>query len=299
LPFTPLTITEVEVEPSPRLGSSRIYLCAAAGTALGILFGVAVASSSWLPGWLSEAGRTAKLGVPVLTPVPHGQPPVRGAEAAIQPSGPKDFGSLNAISAGLKGHLVANFTDRPTYRLVLEPADPAQRAGFALAVTSSPHPLSVGFQLIDSTGAVLCGQDVVVRFDAARAAALNAAGGVGAAGAGASLQSVEQLEAQEMARERGRDVFENEIGDGGQIAALNAEGAIPCSPQAYQSAASWSFSANFPSVSEQAEMVKREADTAASQKPPPAHKLDTTKKPEAHKVTAALEEFDLPKGAGR
>jgi hypothetical protein len=277
LRLSPLTITEVAIKPSPLLGPNKIYLYAAAGTAVGILLGVAIASSLSLPGWLARAGGTTKA--------------AGSSAAANAPRGPKDFGSVNAIVTGLKGHLTTEWNEKPSYKMVIEPSDPAQQAGFALALISSPRPLSIGFQLLDSTGAVLCGQDVVVRYDAARAAALNAANGSNSgpktAGAPAAADdAIDGLEAQEMAqetaRERGRDIFENEIGDNGQIEAIDAQGAMPCSMQAYNSATSWSFSADFPSVAEQAESLKRETQIEATQKAAPARKPGSGKKPEAH-----------------
>jgi hypothetical protein len=278
LPLKPLTITEVEIEPAPLLGPSKIYFYAAAGTAFGILFGAAIAASLWLPNWLAQPSAMANAGVP--------------APAPVAPQGPRDFGSVKAIVAGLNGHLTTEWREKPTYTLVIEPSAPAQQPGFALAVTGSPRPLSVGFQLLDRTGAVVCGQDVVVRYDASRAA-LNAASGnsdsrnnapktAGTQGSAAAGDAQGRLEAEEMSRERGRDIFENEIGDDGQIEAIDAQGAIPCSKQAYDSAAAWSFSADFPSLAEQAELLKRETETEATQKAAPARKPETGKKAEAH-----------------
>jgi hypothetical protein len=279
LPLKPLTITEVEIEPAPLLGPSKIYFYAAAGTAFGILFGAAIAASLWLPNWLAQPSAMANAGVP--------------APAPVAPQGPRDFGSVKAIVAGLNGHLTTEWREKPTYTLVIEPSAPAQQPGFALAVTASPRPLSVGFQLLDRTGAVVCGQDVVVRYDASHAAALNAANPnsdaknnasktAGTQGSAEAEEALGRVEAQEMSRERGRDIFENEIGDDGQIVAIDAQGAMPCSKQAYDSAASWSFSADFPSVAEQADLLKRETETEATQKAAPARKPETGKKAEAH-----------------
>jgi len=291
--FSSLTITEVEIEPSPVLGKSRIYLFAAAGAALGVLLGVAAATSSSLPGWLAQLRGAAKAGnpAPAAGTLSAGTlaavAPGTVALTAVAPRGPRDFGSVNAIVAGLRGHLTADWNGKATYRLAIEPSDPAQQAGFAMAVAGSQRPLSVGFQLMDSTGAVLCGQDAVVRFDAARAAANSAAGKDGAVSRSGS-SALEQLEAQETARESGRDIFENEIGDDGQIAAIDAQGSMPCSQQAYASAASWSFSADFPSVAEQAEMLKQQTQTTAEQKGAPARKPASGKKADAHRLTVGI-----------
>lgn len=289
LPMARLTITEARVEAEARvesrrnlvLGSSKIYYYAAAGTVFGLLMGVAVGASLWIPNWMGVPKAPMKAAAaPVLAPAPHGS---------------RDFGTVNAIAAGLKGHLVTEWQDKPTYRLAIEPADAANQAGFALTVAGSPRPLSVAFQLLDSTGAVLCGADVVVRYNAARPALTATEGKTGPAQSPAELA---RLEAQESARERGRDIFENEIGDDGQIAAIDAQGEMPCSAQAYQSAASWSLSPDFPSVAEQAELLKQQTESTAAQKTAPSHKTSTVKKPEAGDTTAMLDGFVAPP-AGR
>ncbi len=283
--FTPLTITEAPVDRAPSkllLGKSSVYSYAVAGTLVGVLAGVAIGTSTWIPGWLNSKTTPA-------TPHP--------AAIAAPPGGPKDLGSVNAIAAGLKGRLVTEWHEKPSYRLLIEPSDPARQEEFALAVTSSPRPLSVAFQLVDSTGTALCGQDVVLRFDAERAAMGAAAGG--ASQAQPTSAEIDQLKAQESARERGRDIFDNEIGDNGQITGLDARGEMPCSAQAYQSAASWTLAPDFPSVAEQAELLKQQTESTAAQKAAPAHKPETGKKTEVHKLTASLDGFLLPKPAGR
>jgi len=285
--LSPLTITEVVVPGEParvrRLGKSRIYYFAAAGAISGILAGVAAATNAWIPAWIgSETGNSG----------------VSAAVVAALPRGPRDFGSARAITSGLTGRLVTEWRDRPSYRLLIEPSDPAQQQEFALAVTDSPRPLSVALQLVDASGNALCGQDVVVRFDAERAA-LNAAGANGAsAGPAPAPAALEQVKAQESARENGREIFDNQIGDDGQITGLNAQGQMPCSLQAYETAASWNLSPDFPSIAEQAELLRAQTESTA-QKTAPAHKPETDKKPEVHKLTASLDGFLLPKAAVR
>lgn len=292
LPAATLTITEVEVAPSVALGKSNILLFAVAGAALGIVLGIGAAASLSLPQRIARA-HTASAKT-------HSQPDhtqdgkVQPAEAqahevqsAIAQPGPKDLGSAAFDAAGLTGRLTADWNDKATYQLAIEPANPAQQAGFSLAVAGSPKPLSVSFQLMDAKGAVLCGQEAIVRFSPSR-------------GATAQTGSAEltQLEAQEAVRERGHDIFENEIGDEGEIAGINAKGAMPCSMQAFASAKSWSFSADFPSVAEQAELLKQVHPATA---PKSAHsaKPGSEKKAEAHKLTASLESFVLPRPPDR
>lgn len=285
IPVKPLTITEVKIEPARGIGISNIYYYAAAGTGFGLLAGVVFATTAWNLHWKSTPQGPAK--------------PANAAAIASGPRGPRDFGSVSAIASGLKGHLTTDWQEKPSYRLVIEPSDPARQGEFALAVTGSTRPLSVAFQLVDSTGNALCGQDVVVRFDAARAA-LNAPAATNGAARNEPMQAaLDQLRAKELARENGRDIFDNEIGDDGQIAALNAQGQMPCSAQAYQNAASWTLAPDFPSVAEQGELVKQQTESTASQKVAPARKTSAGKKPEVHKVTASLDGFVAPSAAGR
>lgn len=284
LSFTPLTITEVEVEPSLVLGTSKIYLFAVAGTALGILCGVVFATTSWLPGRL--AGWRYQV------------PSAVQAEAATKgPHGPRDFGSVKAIAAGLKAHLKTDGKDNPSYSLEIEPGDLEQQPGFAMAVTAPPRPMSVAFQLLDSTGTVLCGKDIVVRFDAARAAAARAqaARNAEAAANGEPIEPVEQMEAREQVRERGRDIFGIEIDRDGQISAITAQGKMLCSNQDYEHAVSWNLTPDFPSVSEQIALAKQDAGPKDAQ----AHKSSSAKSKEARKETAQLDGLLMPAAARR
>ena len=287
LPAEPLTITEVEIEPSPVLGKSNIYLCAVIGALVGVLAGIALAASLALPQRIGRQKAVAGKNAPLLS--------LGAAQAAAVdlPAGPRDFGTAEAKEAGLRGHLTAEWKETASYRLVVEPMESEVQPGFELAVAGSKRPLSVGFQLMDAAGTVLCRQNAVVRFDAARSAAFQKPASV--SGTQADLAS---LQAAETAREHGHDVFENEIGSKGEIAAIEAEGALPCTRQAYAGAAGWSLSADFPSVAEQAELV-RQAHPSAVQKAAHSPKSGAEKKTEPHKLTASLDSFVVPKGPGQ
>ena len=65
-------------------------------------------------------------------------------------------------------------------------------------------------------------------------------------------------------REQGRDVFQNQAGADGKVVAIQAQGDIPCSAKAYEKAANWSFSPNFPSLAEQMEGLKRQQELEAN-----------------------------------
>jgi hypothetical protein len=197
-----------------------------------------------------------------------------------------DLGVARYNAAGLKGHLFVEWDKRLKYRLTIEPEDPDRQAGFALAVTSSPRPLSVNLQLQDSEGFVLCGKVILLKFDARGAAALEAPApaAVPDAAAPSSNQPAtsqpatsqpaqatdySKQDAQEAAREKGQDLFQNQTGTDGQIAGLGAQGEIPCSKSAYQKAMLWSFTPDFPSLAEQDALVKRQQDILNPPPPPP------------------------------
>ena len=83
--------------------------------------------------------------------------------------GSTDLGYVTSSPYGLKGHLLAKWTNRVEYHLSVEPANPGQRAAFAYVVNNSPRPLSVEIQLKDALGQVLCGNTIVLKFDPRKA----------------------------------------------------------------------------------------------------------------------------------
>jgi hypothetical protein len=216
----------------------RVYASAAVGC--GILFGVVFAAVSW------RMGNT---------------------------DGPYDFGSVTSSAVGLKGRLFAKWDKQLTYRLALEASDPGRKAGFALAVAHPPRPLSINVQLNDGKGFALCSWDILLKYDARDTAVLAASSpGTQAGKMDAAIVSKNQpaqaidfarLNAEEQQREQGKDIFQNEIGPDGQIAAINAQGEAPCSKKAYESTSYWSLSSNFPSLAEQDELRKRQLEAQA------------------------------------
>src|SRR5579863_7096753 len=210
---------------------TRVYASAAVG--LGILFGITVAIISWN---MSTA------------------------------TGPYDMGSVLSSGPGLKGHLFLEWDRTLKYRLSFEPSDPDHLAGFSLVAANSPRPLSVNLQLQNAEGFILCTKDVLVKYDARNAAALAARDPTALEGYpdkadlfGGRLtpgMDFAPLDAMEAARERGKDIFQNQIGPGGQVEAIKAEGVLPCTAKAYQATTSWSFTSNFPSLAEQDELRK-------------------------------------------
>jgi len=209
LPF----LNEAWKERLRKFAENPVRVYAAAGIGLGILFGIfAVAIISHLEG---DEGRY-------------------------------DRGVAHSSAAGLKGHLFVEWDKKVKYRLTIEPEDAERQAGFALAVSSSPRPLSVNVHLQDSQGFELCSGNVLLKFDARSAEALTATASQSsavkadpaAAPTDQSAQSTDyaKLDAQEAAREKDQDLFQNQTGPDGVISAIAAQGAIPCSKRAYQKA---------------------------------------------------------------
>ncbi len=233
--------SEVAVAHSPVFQPAKsapglIYIYPAIAVALGLLVGVGVAITAGGP-----AGRTGKY----------------------------DLGPVKFDSAGLKGDLVLNWNKKLGYRLAVEPSDPMRNAEFSQVVSNPPRPLSVAIQLKDSGGYVLCIKTIVLKYDPRQAAAGTESARIVSASQPAQTDEMARLEAKEMERERGQDIFRNETGQDGQIQSISAEGEIPCSNEAYADTASWSFSPDFPSVGEQASLLQREKDDPAN--PDAAH----------------------------
>ena len=189
-----------------------------------------------------------------------------------------DLGSVISSAPGLKGHLWIEWDKKVAYRLTIEPSDPDYKAGFAHAVARPPRPLSIQIHLQDFQGFVLCSREIVLRYDArnAEAQAASTPDSQGektdAAIQPAQILDFAKLGAQEAARERDHEVFQNQIGPDGQIAAIGAHGELPCSKRAYERTANWSFTPDFPSLAEQDQSLKRpqELQTGAARPSSPA-----------------------------
>lgn len=242
-PPTPrIPFSELWMERIRKFAESQTRVYAAAGVGMGILLGVVIAGIFWLTG----------------------------------NPGPYDLGTATSSVAGLKGHLYAKWDKKLEYRLTIEPSSQDQQAGFALAVARSPRPLSIQIHLQDSQGFQLCSGEILLKYDARNALPVDAsntetpAGKMDADSLSGDLpaQIIKDADsaAQEVTREQGKDVFQNQAGANGQIAAISAEGEIPCSRRAYRNIVSWSFLPVFPSVAEQGELLaqqKEEQDRAA------------------------------------
>lgn len=197
-----------------------------------------------------------------------------------------DMGPGIVAVDGLRGHLETRWegdrkTGRLAYQLRIEPMEDRWQAGFSHVVLSPPMPMSVNVRLLDSTGFALCGKEVDFRFDPRTAGAPIAIAAVASndkkmskAERTAAIEAARQSEltrrqAEEVARERGKDVFQNQIATDGQVSAVNVQGALPCSPDQYRRADYWDFNTNFPSLEQQAVLLDPKA--ARKEFDPPDH----------------------------
>jgi hypothetical protein len=191
------------------------------------------------------------------------------------PDGRYDMGLVNSAATGLNGRLFLQWDKKLQYRLTLEPSYTDQQAEFATTVANSQQPLSVQINLLDFKGFVLCSKDILLKYNARNEQL---------------TQGAEEL--QETARERGKDLFQNQTGSDGRIAAINAHGDLPCSAKDYEKALSWSFTTNFPSLAEQDELLKHQKAAEAGKGGPSAEEIAERKKTAA-KVSAKLASFSV------
>jgi hypothetical protein len=212
--------------------SVRTNFYAAVSVGLGILCGIAVAAISW-----------------------H----------VTNPAGPYDLGSVTSSAVGLKGRLLTKWDKKLQYHLTFEPGAPQQLKEFAAAIESSPRPLSIGIQLTDAQGFVLCSKTVLIKYDSRNAEPREGQTETGTVAGDPPVRGSEAQPAdtQEGVREQGSDVFTNELGPDGQITSISAQGDLPCSASAYENAVAWSFSPDFPSVAEQDALLHHLDEKAA------------------------------------
>ena len=141
--------------------------------------------------------------------------------------------------------------------------------------------MSVNIRLLDSTGFALCGKEIDFPFNPQNAAVPVTVSAVGANGKKLSLaernaamqaarqSQVPQMQAAETTREHGKDIFQNQTAADGQVAAINAQGTLPCSPDQYKRANYWDLNTNFPTLDEQAVLLDPKAH--AKELEPPGH----------------------------
>jgi len=162
-----------------------------------------------------------------------------------------DLGDGVFAAAGLRGHLIAKWEGSAQYLLRIEPIGMQQRDGFAAVAVAPPRPLSVKIQLMDASGFALCGKQILLKFDPTQSVLDKSD-----AGAVPTPPDAAQLQLREIERERGNDLFRNETGSDGKIAAIVAQGNLPCSEKEYRRMDSWDFSSDFPLLAEQTALLQ-------------------------------------------
>jgi hypothetical protein len=201
---------------------------------------------------------------------------------------PGDLGPGIVAVAGLRGHLDTVWegngkTGKLVYKLRIEPMEDRWGAGFSRATSHAPMPMSVNIRLLDTSGFALCGKEIDFRFDPQNAQVPVSVSPVGANGKklpvaelNAAIEAARQsviarMQAAEVTREQGKDIFQNQTTNDGQVTAVNVQGTLPCSPDQYRRTDYWDFNTNFPTLDQQAALLDPNAGQHAKEFEPPAH----------------------------
>jgi hypothetical protein len=162
------------VEEPPKPAGISIFIYAAILAGIGVLVGVVFFTMPWLFG--NAKGRY-------------------------------DLGTVVSSPDDLNGHLYTRWNEQLEYRLKIEPGDESQLAGFSLAVSNLPRPVSFYIQLFDADSKALCSMHILMKYDPANA--------------------------EEQEREHDNNLFQDIYGPTGQIVAISSEGTMPCSQRAW------------------------------------------------------------------
>jgi hypothetical protein len=183
----------------------------------------------------------------------------------VSPNDTDDLGQGVNNASGLRGHLVTRWEQgKAQYQLKIEPIDPRANDGFAIAAGSPTQPISINVRVLDSSGFALCGKEILLPYDPAKANQSKVALPKNKAEADRLLAErqadVQRMRAEEKARESGRDVFQDIGGSDGKIEALWAQGVLPCSPDQYRRFDYWDLTTNFPTMAEQQALLDKKTE---------------------------------------
>lgn len=157
------------------------------------------------------------------------------------PAAFQDLGAGISNATGLRGSLKTRWVGNAAqYQLEIKPIDLLESPGFSYVMANPPGPLMLHMKLMDATGYVVCGKDVL--FSSNRS------------GPSASPS------------EANRDVLQAAVGDDGKVVSLSAQGILPCTAEQYKQVNYWDFSTNFPTVAEQDALRKHAAELKAREK---------------------------------
>src|SRR6185437_14223531 len=172
----------------------------------------------------------------------------------------QDLGQGISNTDGLKGELTTRWVSgRAQYQLTFQPQFAIYKAGFSYVTGHPPEPFWMNIRLLDATGYTLCSKQILFAFNPAQAAPTRSHRG-GSASASPEFAALQTAEQQ---REQGHDVFQNQMGDDGQVVSVVAQGNLPCTEKEYKRFGYWDFTTNFPSIDEQKQIMREPALAAA------------------------------------
>lgn len=247
---------EAEVSEQP---VSPVFAHVMLGCVLGVLFAVAITSPVRPKDEVSQNQQLTKQTI--------AQASTPASTLALPLPEVRDLGAFNSGTNSLTGHLTATWSDKLSYSLQIGPSDPALRDAFAYSVSTAPHAVPVSVDLRTSSGQEACNQEVTLGFET------NTGNHPPAAGVSTTPEP---------------EAFHSVLGKDGKIGSISAQGAMPCTRQAFDSVAAWSFTVPFPDLREEAALLQRRAAerVVAKSSAPPAHPL--VKAPEHRPLTASL-----------
>jgi len=207
--------------------------------------------------------------------------PTDSTSAAPEPATPtvtKDLGTVDSSAVGLKGHLTTKWDSGLGYNFVVEADNPSRQAGFAATASNPMRPATITIQIKNSYGVVMCSQDVLLKFNPRKAAAVEEPvaekpTGKREAKAAAAKEAereadreadLDRQETDEANREQGKSLFQVNSGPNGTVDSISSQGQIPCPQAAYEGMGYWSFLPDFPTPDEQADWAERSARAATS-----------------------------------
>ena len=185
---------------------------------------------------------------------------------------PGDLGPGIVAVDGLRGHLDTVWegdakTGKLVYKLRIEPMEDRWGKGFSRVTSNAPMPLLVNIRLLDSrdlrfaerkSTSGLIPRRRTCRFQrhhGRRQREETHGRRANAALLAARQSEIAQMQAAEVIRERGKDIFQNQTTDEGQVTAVNVQGSLPCSPDQYRHTDYWDFNTNFPTLEQQAALL--------------------------------------------
>lgn len=175
-----------------------------------------------------------------------------------------NLGTSYVSDAGLEGLLVLQWAGKTEYQLSVTPLNPQQLDGFAAVALNPPRPLFLDIRLLDSSSIVFCRKQILLPILPPPA------------------EGQDPRQALLPQRTNGGDTVQNIAGVGGKINAIDLQGDLSCPEKSYKRIVAWQLLSNFPTLSEQADWLKRPPDQPAN-----AKTLPTRSRPHA-RLSAGL-----------